>query len=170
YIEKEQPHQSWFNIIKRRLIASVAIIGAGHAIEYSIGKKELTDTIVSGVKKGMKSVGAGKIADNPTFGRYLGFAALDTIFTGMHAFTMSLTTGAKKAHMPKEVHEHAPEGVESRGEIVTAGKPASNFADRTPRREKRDAEQYKKPQNVPAPAESHTALASKDDGSLSLAL
>ncbi len=160
YIKYEQPKQSWFNIVKRRVIASVAIVASGHAIEYTVGKKNITDGIVSNVNKGLKSgyvPGGKKLAGNETFERYLGFAALDTIFTGIHAVTMNLTTGAKKARMPKELNDEAdPAGKEIKlNEItITPEEPKPSFASKVTKL---------------APAESHAAGLRDRDKTFSIA-
>lgn len=91
YIEKEQPKQSWWNVIKRRLYATAAVVGSGMALdhlaadktvprdkEYLLhpdkpdgikiveeahlgGKERTTDLIVGGVNKGLKAIGAGSL-------------------------------------------------------------------------------------------------------------
>lgn len=146
YIEKEQPHQSWVNVLKRRLIASVAVIGAGHIInavgrnrdktnEYKAahpdaeddphgGKKNLEEFIVKTVNKGLTHVPGGqKVIDSPVAQRYIGFAALDTIFTKITAMTMYLTNGAKKAKMPNEISKEEDRPAHEMNNQITYDKP-----------------------------------------------
>ena len=63
-----------------------------------------------------------KIAENDTFKRYLGLAALDTVFTKITAVVMQVTNGAKKGRMPKEIgdEQDPPVIFEGVDEIITA--------------------------------------------------
>ncbi len=175
YIEEEQPRQSWFNIIKRRVYASVVIIGASHVMEHTVGQKNVTNAVVDNVNAALKSgyIPFGKkLANNATFERYLGFAALDTMFTAIHALTMNLTTGAKKAHMPHEQADPAPAGVQNEPNKITILSPEAQtrFADKFASRAslKPDPASYKK--EKPAPAESRELLAAKAAPNLAMAL
>lgn len=39
YIEKEQPHQSWWNVIKRRFLATAIVVGSGSVIDHVLADK-----------------------------------------------------------------------------------------------------------------------------------
>ena len=41
YIEQEQPKQTWFNVFKRRIYASLAVIGTGQIMEYALADKKI---------------------------------------------------------------------------------------------------------------------------------
>lgn len=132
YIENEQPHQTWLNVIRRRIMASALIIGAGHAIDHTVGTRTVTEGVVKGVNATLNALPVlHKLPRNATFERYLGFAALDTLFTAVHAVTMSLTSGAKKARMPKEMQDTAPPGAEVTPNEITLlpeTPPAGSFS------------------------------------------
>lgn len=151
YIECEQPKQSWLNVIKRRVIATVAVMGTGSVLNSALrdrektaewknsaaynprqdphgGKKRTEDFIVNVVDKGMRSgvVPNGEtIANNDTFRRLLGLAALDSIFTKITAVIMHVTNGAVKAQMPNEIGDDAAPNVirEERNRIYTIPDP-----------------------------------------------
>ena len=147
FIEKEQPKQSWIKIIFRRLLATGAVLGTGQALNVAMrdhaktaeweksasydktrdpfGGKAVTERfIIDNVNKGLKSgyvPNGEKIAENDTFKRYLGLAALDSIFTKITAVVMQVTNGAKKGRMPKEIgDEQDPPVVYDNDEIITA--------------------------------------------------
>ncbi len=151
YIECEQPKQSWLNVIKRRIIAAVAVMGTGSVLNAALrdrektaqwqnsaaynprqdphgGKKRTEDFIVNAVDKGMRSgvVPHGEtIANNDTFRRLLGLAALDSIFTKITAVIMHVTNGAVKAQMPNEIGDDAAPNVilEEKNRIHTIPDP-----------------------------------------------
>jgi hypothetical protein len=133
YIEQEQPQQSWVNVIKRRVIATAAVVGTGHVVNAAFrdraktnayhgeddphgGKAVVENFVVNNLNKVFKSgyfPGGNFLATNATAQRYLGLAALDTVFTKITAVIMKATNGAKKAKMPKEIgDEKSPPGVE----------------------------------------------------------
>ena len=131
HIEEEQPHQSWGNVIWRRLQATAAIVGSGMAVEhllkdkntpiapekYVIGGREIaynakvlggkdrsTNFIVGLVNKGLKYLPAGeKIIAHAPAQRWLAIAALDTFFTKITEVVMFATRGAKPEKNPNEI-------------------------------------------------------------------
>jgi hypothetical protein len=124
YIEKEQPHQSWFNVIKRRIYASIGVVLAGSALEYGLadrsqkitktvhvegrepwteermlgGKQRATEFIKEKVvNKGLQHVpGGDKLLNSPLAQRWIELLALDSFFTGVTASIMRVTNGSKK--------------------------------------------------------------------------
>lgn len=122
YIEQEQPRQSWLNVIKRRIIATIAVVGTGQLLNFTFrdrsqpkevdgkdthgGKAVIERFVVGNVNKALRSgwvPGGSWLADKKMFQRYLGMAALDTAFTKITSVTMYLTNGAKKARMEHEI-------------------------------------------------------------------
>jgi hypothetical protein len=100
YIEKEQPKQSWWNVIKRRAYVAGIILSSGAVLESTIGSEKATNAIAGQANKVFRSgyvPGGEWIASNARAQRYLKFAALDTMFVGINAVVMYLTNGAKKA-------------------------------------------------------------------------
>lgn len=138
YIEKEQPKQTWGNVIKRRIYATLAVMGTGLALDYTFadrsqrrthshkidpydpksevithetylgGKERTTNFVVGGIRTGMKKVGLEKQADSKKLKDYLDLAVLDTVFTKITAVIMYVTNGAKKEKMPHEMGEDTP--------------------------------------------------------------
>jgi hypothetical protein len=132
HIEKEQPKQSWGNVIMRRIYASVAIAFAGSGLEKFLrdkntnlpnkevtiggekiifdsqtmgGKQRAEEFIVKNVNKGLKYVPVigEKMISNPRSQRWIALAALDVFFTKITEMVMFATNGAKKAKMPHEI-------------------------------------------------------------------
>lgn len=121
HIEEDLPHQSWWNVIKRRIYASIIIVSSGVALDHAVGLDNIKDTVVRNTNKVLKSVPGGTklMKENGLFQRYLGFAALDVMFAGIHALTMYMTNGGKHVKLPKEIDSSTdPAGKEENGEII----------------------------------------------------
>ncbi len=128
YIEQEQPPQSWGRVIWRRIKAVSATIvtglvadwalrrkldanepriinGLGQPIDHEDGTKRFTRWITTGANKGLNYVSGSKkfVADDTALQRYMGYAALDTIYTGITSKVMHMTNGAGPGKMPKEI-------------------------------------------------------------------
>lgn len=134
YIECEQPHHSWFNTILRRTAATAAVVGTGHVVNAAFRDREKSKTytgqddphggkavvekfVVDNVNKAMKSgyIPGGKaFTESPTAQRYLGLAALDTVFTKITAVIMRATNGSKKGRMPNEQGDDQAPHVDTR--------------------------------------------------------
>lgn len=134
YIEHEQPKQSWFNVVKRRLYSCFAVVAFGASLEHFAadkskqikheyhvgnekwiekhhlgGKERTTKLIVKGVNKGLKYIPGGDvIIASPRAQRWIELLALDTILTKISAVVMHMTNGAKKFDMPHEISENIP--------------------------------------------------------------
>lgn len=133
YIEKEQPKQSWGNVIWRRIQATVAVIGSGMAFDhfardknkkldpevYDIGdgrkityeakvvggKKRTEDAAYGLLNKVSKFIRGKEIKEKGLVGRWTRLIILDSVFTIITAVVMKITNGAKKAKMPEEIDE-----------------------------------------------------------------
>lgn len=107
HIEEEVPHQSWPNVLWRRTLATAAVtLGAGPAIEYTVGQRNAEKFITGKVNKVLNSgfVPYGKtLAESGRAQRYINFAALDAFYTGITAVIMKMTNGGKAEHEPGEV-------------------------------------------------------------------
>lgn len=143
YIEQEQPHQSWMNVIKRRILAITSTIASGLVLDWALrtpqkdGQEVFTDTVVGGANYVLNSKHSPDrikaLAAHPTAQRYMGYAALDTIYTAMTAAVMYMTNGARKGRMPKEIGDEIdPPVVEKENEIVPAPQRKPLFATRAP--------------------------------------
>lgn len=198
YIECEQPKQSWLNVIMRRTLATLAVVGTGHAVNAAFRDREKSKTftgeddphggkavverfVVDNVNKVMKSgyVPGGKaFVDNARAQRYLGLAALDTVFTKITAVIMKITNGAKKAQMPHEIGDDAARSASDQSIDQIRFVP-QEYEDlrKAQAREGGHADRIRKEQAATAPgrrpaekAESFTAMAEKRDASPSLAV
>lgn len=130
HLEKEQPHQSGWTVVGRRALASLSVLAAGHAVDYTFATKKtdgtnikgtdvVTDFIMTGSDKkgGLNRVlqakyappGSKWLATNPGAQRWLRLGALDSVFTQITAVVMWMTRGAKdEAPKPKNKQESAP--------------------------------------------------------------
>lgn len=143
YIEKEQPKQSWMNVVLRRCGATIAVIAAGQTINGVFrdraktkefagegdpfgGKKRIEKTVVDGVNAVLDNnviPGSKAMRNNGRFQRYLALSALDTIFTKITAVVMEVTNGAKKIQLPTEVAQtNDPLGSQDRPNKFTIDK------------------------------------------------
>ncbi len=128
YIEKEQPKQSWMNVIIRRTGATLAVVGTGHVLNEGFRDRDKTKAFRDAHPTTKEDPHGGKarteklVVDfvndkiakyapngealtkdkNGRFQRYLGLAALDTVFTKITSVIMKITNGAGKGQMPKE--------------------------------------------------------------------
>ncbi|MEK6746024.1 MAG: hypothetical protein AABY33_03220 [Pseudomonadota bacterium] len=132
HIEKEQPKQSAGNLIKRRLLGTVSVVGAGFVLDKIFKQKTLLDpeivdlgwtkinydkkiqggknyietTAFRHINNAVKFVTGGKgFKENGRIGRWTKLAILDSIFTVITASVMWVTSGAKKGKMPKEIDD-----------------------------------------------------------------
>lgn len=133
HIEKEQPKQSAGNLIKRRLIGTASVVGAGFALDKIFkqknvlldpekvdlgwtvinydrkiqgGKNYIEKTVFGKLNNVVKSVTGGKgFKENGQIGRWTKLAILDSIFTVITAVVMYMTSGAKKGKMPQEIDD-----------------------------------------------------------------
>jgi len=122
YIEEEQAPQSWGRMIARRAMGWGTTTSVGllldryarqplarpHMVDgemehFKPGQKVFTDGAVNITNSALRGMGAGRLADSPMFQRYLGYAALDTIYTAITSKILHLTNGAKKQTMPQEM-------------------------------------------------------------------
>lgn len=128
HIEKEQPKQSVGNLLWRRLVGTVAVVSSGIIINqifknknkiipaktYDIswtkvkydprpqgGKENIEEKVF-----GLLNKARGKeFEPNGIFTRLTKLAILDSMFTGITAAVMWMTSGAKKGKMPKEIDD-----------------------------------------------------------------
>ena len=133
YIDQEQPAQSWVNVILRRSAATLAVVGTGHVLNEGFrdraktqahkaahptskedphGGKARTEKIVvdfvnDKIAKYAPNGEALTRDKNGRFQRYLGLAALDTVFTKITSVIMKITNGAGKGQMPQEQGDDA---------------------------------------------------------------
>ncbi len=124
HIEHEQPKQTWLNVIQRRILATLAVVGVGSAVDhlaadkavkwdrmytidgkryieptYLHGKERAAQYITKKVNNGLNAItGSNKFGQNSSsWGqRWLKLAALDTVFTKITAVIMYVTNGSKK--------------------------------------------------------------------------
>ncbi len=202
YIEQEQPKQSWLNVLGRRALATAAVVGTGHVVNAAFrdrdksktytgpddphgGKAVVENFVVDKVNKVMKSgyiPGGESFTKNKTAQRYLGLAALDTVFTKITAVIMKVTNGAKKAQMPHEKgDDDSPSASEKSVDQIqyvkqeyedlrakeTKAEPQKESE--TTHAERIRAEQAAKPAIASRKSESFAARAEKSDAAPSLA-
>lgn len=132
YVEKEQPKQSWGNVIWRRIEGTAAVIVAGMGLDHFARNKDIIlpketvdlgwtkfvhDEKVQGGKErvakkafekinGIAKVIRGKeFKTNGVVSRWTKLAILDSVFTAITAVVMKVTSGAKKAKMPQEIDD-----------------------------------------------------------------
>lgn len=123
YIEQEQDPQSWARMVYRRVLGwgSTTTVGLtldrvlakkmpfpkmvdGEKITHIPGQKVFTDATVNGVTHILNELPHGaNLAASPTFQRYLGYAALDSIYTLMTSKILHATNGAHKEKKPEEI-------------------------------------------------------------------
>jgi len=148
YIEQEQPHQTPWNALKRRTMAWLSVVGAGHVInaafrdrkntgihhgqdDYHGGKAVVERFVVGNINKMAKAVlpeGHWFTKEKGMSQRWFGLAALDTLFTYITASVMYLTNGAKKARMPQEIgDDFDPPGSDATPNVITI-EPEHNFS------------------------------------------
>ena len=186
YIENEQPPQSWGNAFMRRLKAQITVsitglalnMGAAKKLESPVtidgkltdkigGEQRMTDFIVNGVNKGLKSTnvpGSKFLTTNPRAQAYIKFASLDTFYTMITAKVMHLTNGAGKLKLPHEIgDEKDPPGVLSTNEIVflPKGETFAETTDDTPQNSEDKLAKYKK--SPIRATQTHTDLANSGD-------
>lgn len=122
HIEQEQPEQSWWRVVGRRLLGQAAVIAAGHGIsglfrdrtkpmplkgepDLHGGKNVVTNTVVDLANKGFTSgyfPGGKWLAKNERAQAWLNLAVLDSFLTWITASVMWITNGAKKKQIPNE--------------------------------------------------------------------
>lgn len=133
HIEKEQPKQSVGNLIKRRLIGTVSVVGAGFVLDKLFKQKHMlldTDPVKLGwteiiydkkiqggkdyiektafkkINDVVKAISGGEgFKEKGQIGRWTKLAILDSMFTVITAVVMYITSGAKKGKMPKEIDD-----------------------------------------------------------------
>lgn len=114
HIECEQPKQSWPRMIGRRGLAWGSTTAVGLALDRVLrrngtpGTEVFTKGTVDIAGKGLRGIGADQIADNPAVQRYMGYAALDWIYTIITSKVMHATNGAKKKQLPTEIDSTTP--------------------------------------------------------------
>lgn len=174
YIEQEQPKQSPMNAFKRRLMASGATIATGlvlnkvlakklpnpmmvdgHLSEVLGGEKRITDFVVNQSNRALTSgyvPGGDWLAKNKRVQAYLGFGALDWVYTIITAKIMHLTNGAKKARLPHEIGDEVdPAGSDATPDVITfdkapaAEKPIEKPESHAEKVTRNDATRYKEP-------------------------
>jgi len=190
YIAEEQPKQSWGNIIKRRAMGFGATTAVGMVLDKALAKKRdvpimmngelsthingqqrYTDATVKAASYVLNSgvIPGGKaLAANDGVKRYMGYAALDWIYTIITSKIMHVTNGAKKARMPHEIgDDFDPPGIAVTDDILI--EPATHAGTKTPlankqlRVDDKHPDLYKK--KKPVLSENHMALAGKSDPS-----
>lgn len=133
YIEKEQPPQSWGNVIGRRILATGMVIGAGLGLDHFArdkknilppktydlgdglkvtyeakpngGKDRVTDFVFDKIDKVSERFRGKKFVKDGVVSRWTKFAILDSVFTVITAAVMKVTNGAKKAKLPSEIDD-----------------------------------------------------------------
>ena len=141
FIEQEQDPQSWPRMIGRRILGWVATTATGMTLDKVLAKAPLKthyDQIVvhtpgqqvftEGTLRAADNIlksglvpGGHAIANSPTARRYMGYAALDWIYTIITSKILHATNGAhkKKNDAPIVIEHNTPQ------ESATAGTPAS---------------------------------------------
>ncbi|MDE3015325.1 MAG: hypothetical protein KGI29_00165 [Pseudomonadota bacterium] len=127
YIEQEQPRQSWGRMVWRRTLGWAATTIAGLGIDTALaqklpvpqgingdtithvnGQKIFTDAMVKGGSAVLNSgfIPGGKaVAASPAAQRYMGYAALDWIYTIITSKILHMTNGAHKEREPGEIND-----------------------------------------------------------------
>jgi len=188
YIEKEQPPQSWGNVIWRRTKAMAASIAFGLTLD-TIGRKVLdtpqiidgktvthidgqerfTGWVVNNVNKVLNSgfIPGGKAAAaSAATQRYIGYAALDSINTVITSQVMHRTNGAKKAKLPHEIGDDVdPPGIEGVDEIVMLPK-GEKLVEISPSEKDDPMQKYRK--KALAATSSHAERAKTNDSTMSI--
>ncbi len=166
YIEKEQPHQGWGWVIGRRFLATACVAATGQVMNglFRDHKNSATytgkDDIYGGkavaerfivdkiVKKGASYIpGGSQFIEIPVAKRWIGLAALDSIFTKITALVMKATNGAKKERAPKEIGDDASPLAP---EVLAVTPAAPRIAPRAPSYSQALIAEQAKPEAAPA--------------------
>jgi hypothetical protein len=158
YIEKEQPPQSWGNVIGRRILATATVIGAGLGLNHFArdkknilppktydlgeglkvtyearpngGKDRVTDLVFDKIDNFSERLRGKKFVKDGVVSRWTKFAILDSVFTVITAVVMKVTNGAKKVKLPNEIDDsNDPPGHYKYPNKIEYDKPArKNFS------------------------------------------
>ncbi len=141
YIEQEQPKQSWMRMIGRRVLGWSMTTATGMTLD-SLAKQKLpyakmidgemvthkggqdvyTDWTKKVVNAGLNKVGGKSIVENETAQRYIGYAALDWIYTMITSSVMHATNGAGEMKAPHEIgDDKAPPATVPIGDSLKPG-------------------------------------------------
>lgn len=155
HIEKEQPKQSYPNLIWRRIMGTIAVISSGLAIDhifksktdmldaktYEIegmspitydkkakgGKQVIEDKAFGFINRTIEKVSGKKFNPNGMVGRWTKLAILDSMFTVITAVVMKVTNGAKRAKMPNEIDDsHDPAVIKDEVDMITTTADLNN--------------------------------------------
>lgn len=135
YIEKEQPHQSWGNMLWRRLEVMAGVIASAWAVDkifahptktnleeiIKIAGKEIKfeEHPIGGLQRIEEKVLKNIKNKDSLANRGITLLALDVFFTAIASIVMYFTNGAEKAKMPMELDcSHDPKAHEEKNKIV----------------------------------------------------
>lgn len=146
-LASEPPKQSWWNVIKRRLLVTGLVTpAAGVLLDHTIGEHNVTSFVVDHTNKALKSgfVPYGQqIAQREAFQRYLSLAALDTFYCYITKQGMYYTNGTHGQSLLGSILEVTPEQADhtaSRNNQENC-RPQISMAEKITAKRQQDAEQ-----------------------------